>query len=135
MFRDVPKSKGIMYLKKLRGESSLMVLPVASRPGKSDPKDRSLLRFPRGRAVAVRTERPSWWLRWKDRTASLLGYLAARFGLPGIVRPFELRDELTGQRITLKVGLLFTRLTVNGRDYYFRRFSGRFDGTGMGCGG
>ena len=73
------------------------------------------------------------WQRWRDGLALLLGRLAHRLGFPTILRPFDLTDEMTGQRISLRVGLLFARLTVNDRDYYFRRFTGRFDGTGIGC--
>ena len=42
-------------------------------------------------------------------------------------------DIVTGGVIEVKVGSLFTRLSVNGRDYYFDRITGRFAGTGQGC--
>lgn len=62
------------------------------------------------------------------------GHLLNWLKIPGAVRDIELKDALTGQHISVKVGPLFTCLTVDGRDYYFRRVSGKFDGTGMGCG-
>lgn len=45
----------------------------------------------------------------------------------------RLEDELTGRAIEVRVEPLFIVFSVDGRDYYFRRFSGRFDGTGLGC--
>jgi hypothetical protein len=42
----------------------------------------------------------------------------------------ELDDRLAGQRISATVGELFVCVSVNGRDYYFDRITGRFDGTG-----
>lgn len=53
-----------------------------------------------------------------------------KIGLPAIIRESIINDELTNQKITIKTNLLFTILTVNGRDYYFSRLSGKFDGTG-----
>ncbi len=53
-----------------------------------------------------------------------------KIGLPGIIRESVINDDLTNQKITIKTGVLFTVLTVNGRDYYFNRLSGKFDGTG-----
>lgn len=70
---------------------------------------------------------------WSGRLRELLGYMANRIGLPGIVRPCEIKDAVTGQTISIRTGSLFTVIQVNGRDYYFRRASGRFDGTGLGC--
>jgi hypothetical protein len=54
--------------------------------------------------------------------------------MPGTVRNGVINDELTGAHIEIRAGACFTRITVNGRDYYFRRFSGQYDGSGMGCG-
>jgi hypothetical protein len=42
----------------------------------------------------------------------------------------EVNDAITGHRIQVKAGTLFTCITVNGRDYYFHRLTGKFDGTG-----
>jgi hypothetical protein len=42
----------------------------------------------------------------------------------------EFEDKLAGQRISTSVGELFVCVSVNGRDYYFDRITGRFDGTG-----
>ena len=66
--------------------------------------------------------------------SELLGRLLNRIGIPGAVRDIHIKDALTGQEVNIHVGPLFTRLSVNGRDYFFHRTSGKFDGTGMGCG-
>lgn len=73
------------------------------------------------------------WQILAGRARAWFGGLANRLGVPGFVRPLEFYDEVTGQGIAIAPGPLFTRITLNGRDYYFRRFSGRFDGTGFGC--
>lgn len=49
---------------------------------------------------------------------------------PGAIQSTEIEDGVAGQRIAVLVGDLFVCLSVNGRDYYFNRLSGRFDGTG-----
>jgi hypothetical protein len=53
---------------------------------------------------------------------------------PGVVAPVEIHDELSGTDLAITVGPLLTKISVNGRDFYFDRFSGRYDGTGSGCG-
>lgn len=54
-------------------------------------------------------------------------------GAPGAIQNQEITDSLTGQRIEIRVGDLFTRISIDGRDYYFTRIRGRLDGTGCGC--
>jgi hypothetical protein len=66
----------------------------------------------------------------RGRARELLGRLLNRLGFPGAVRNVHIKDALTGQEIDVHVGALFTRITVNGRDYYFNRTTGKFDGTG-----
>jgi hypothetical protein len=75
----------------------------------------------------------SWWNIAFGRVELATGRLLNWLKIPGAVRDVEFKDALTGQQITVKVGSLFTCVTVGGRDYYFRRVSGKFDGTGMGC--
>ena len=94
---------------------------------------RTIVQFPRnfvGRPALCGATRYEIYREWlKIHFCRLLN----SFGLPGGIRDTTITDELTGQYIEVMVGVLFTRLSVNGRDYYFRRLSGRFDGTGMGC--
>lgn len=67
---------------------------------------------------------------FKSRGREWLGKWLAYMRAPGFVRATEVTDPVSGQTISIAVGPLFTRLTVNGRDFYFSRFSGKFDGTG-----
>ena len=69
----------------------------------------------------------------KDWIVRLIGNCANKIKVPGCVQPMEYTDKVTGDRIAIKNSLYFTKLSINGRDYYFQRFSGKFDGTGMGC--
>jgi hypothetical protein len=59
-----------------------------------------------------------------------LGIGLNKIGVPGLIKPMSLKDETTGQNIDVSVGDLFVCLSVNGRDYYFDRLTGNFDGTG-----
>jgi hypothetical protein len=82
-------------------------------------------RVPRSAAVGA-----SRWHIWKGRCRELVGRTLSRLGLPGAIAEAEINDNLTGQQISVGVGPLYVRLSVNGRDYYFDRITGRFDGTG-----
>ncbi len=74
------------------------------------------------------------WQIFRTHVSLAAGKVLRWLGVPGAVRNTEIVDDLTGQRINIRVGVLFTRISVNDRDYYFRRLGGRFDGTGSGCG-
>lgn len=60
----------------------------------------------------------------------MIGKLLQRFGAPGFVRPFEYRDLKTDEVITLRTTPRYTILSVRGKELFFLRESGRFDGTG-----
>jgi hypothetical protein len=51
--------------------------------------------------------------------------------VPGFVRDVEFHDAVTGYNISVTTGDLFTRITINGRDFYFRRTDGHYDGAGF----
>ena len=96
-------------------------LRVVARPHDDTPRELETFdRVPPFRRVA-------------DWLAHAAAYVADRLRLPGAVRPCEIEDPVTGDRISISVGPRFTRLAVNGRDYYFERVTGTFDGTGSGC--
>jgi hypothetical protein len=59
-----------------------------------------------------------------------MGLLANRLGLPAVLSEIEITDELTGQRVSIRKGVYFTIVSLDGRDYYFKRLTGKFDGTG-----
>jgi hypothetical protein len=71
------------------------------------------------------------WQIAAGRLREMVGNLANRLRVPAFVRPAVIEDELTGQTIVIEPGHLLTRISVGGRDYYFGRFSGRFDGVGI----
>lgn len=66
----------------------------------------------------------------KGRFREILGQIANRFGAPGAVRAVKIEDRASGQQITVEVGTVMVRWTVNGRDFYFDRLTGRYDGAG-----
>lgn len=69
------------------------------------------------------------------RLREAVGRLLNRAGMPGAIRPTHIHDELTGMDIEIRVSPWFTVVSIDGRDFYFRRVSGDFDGTGsMTCG-
>lgn len=70
---------------------------------------------------------------WKWRLRQAIGNYLNALAIPGAIRPIEIADAVTGQQVAVFVGSLFVRLSVNGRDYYFDRLTGRFAGTGSGC--
>jgi hypothetical protein len=90
-----------------------------------------ILRFPTPPAAPTTGAR--WIDRWRGRCREAVGRLLRRLRVPGVIRACELTDAVTGQHVAVNVGTLYVRVTVDGRDYYFDRFTGRFDGTGMGC--
>ena len=92
--------------------------------------DADVITFPGGRPAVGGA---GWWVRTKGRMRVGLGLALRRLGVAGMVGPVEVNDTATGQTIVVTIGTLYTRLSVNGRDYYFDRFTGRFDGTGQGC--
>ncbi len=73
------------------------------------------------------------WDILKSRCLEVSGRLLKFVSAPGFVRNASFQDSLTGRTIDIKVGILFTRLSIDGRDYYFHRVTGKFDGTGSGC--
>jgi len=64
------------------------------------------------------------------RCKRYLGIGLNKIGIPGSIKPVNFKDEIADQNIDVSVGDLFVCISVNGRDYYFDRLSGKFDGTG-----
>ena len=71
--------------------------------------------------------------RMRASAALLVARMLRALRVPGIIRDVQIEDAVSGHSISITVGLLFTKVSVNGRDYFFRRLSGRLDGTGSGC--
>ena len=91
-----------------------------------------VMHFPKSKIGRPASIGASWMDVTVSRAKELLGRLLNRLRIPGPVRNNTIEDALTGQRIEIHVGVFFTRISVNGRDYFFHRVSGKFDGTGMG---
>lgn len=87
---------------------------------------------PPGKSAWVETPGIRSWVS-KYRTCLRVAFwkFLNRVGVPGFVRPLELRDRVTGNHIKIVVSPRYTTISVNNRDYYFYRENGRFDGTGM----
>ncbi len=77
------------------------------------------------------TRTVTWHERLRTRAIEAGHRLLNRLGVPGAIAPMTFRDELTGCTLEVRLGTYYTVLTVDGRDYYFHRVSGRFDGTGQ----
>ena len=76
---------------------------------------------------------PDWRDRWISRAQEYTGRILNALRVPGMVSHTVYDDPLTGEHIEVTITALFTVFSISGRDYYFRRIGGRFDGTGMGC--
>jgi len=68
--------------------------------------------------------------RVKDVIFGIPLLLIGLFRLPGFVQPIDYADKVTGDRFRVCVGKRYTIISVNHRDYWFRRSTGKFDGTG-----
>jgi hypothetical protein len=89
-----------------------------------------ILQFPIERTSHLARGGSTTFESLKSRLREAVGRVANRLGLPGIVQPVEIYDQATGQRITIAVGSIMVRLTIDGRDFFFDRLTGRFDGAG-----
>ena len=67
---------------------------------------------------------------FRCRIKAGVGRLLNRLRMPAAIQPMEVIDEITKQHVAVAVDDLFVRVSVDGRDYYFDRLTGRFDGTG-----
>lgn len=60
----------------------------------------------------------------------LYGSLLNMLGFPGFIRPTDSWSQVTRETIKVQVTPLFTIVSINGNDYYFRRRDGVYDGSG-----
>lgn len=60
----------------------------------------------------------------------LLGKILQWFRAPGFVRPFQYRDPDTGEVIAVRTSPRYTILSLGGKEFFFLRESGKFDGVG-----
>jgi hypothetical protein len=98
--------------------------------GGMDTAPQRVVRFPAERIARAAPIGASRWQIWQGRLRELAGRLLCWLGVPGAIANAEIKDSLTGQSITVAVSAHYVRLSVDNRDYYFDRITGRFDGTG-----
>ena len=67
---------------------------------------------------------------WSAQIRLAIGRVMQHVGIPGAVRDVRIEDAPTGNCLEIATGPLFTRVSINGRDFFFERLIGRFDGTG-----
>ena len=61
----------------------------------------------------------------------MIGRLLALLRAPGFVRDGEYREPSAGLTLSVRSSPRYTIITVSGKEFYFLRESGRFDGTGL----
>jgi hypothetical protein len=59
-----------------------------------------------------------------------LGWILNKLGIPGFVGDTEFRSRRLDAHVRVRRRRLFTIVSVNGLDVYFRRLTGRLDGVG-----
>jgi hypothetical protein len=89
-----------------------------------------IVRFPAERVARAAIGGATRLQIWKGRLRQQAGRIMCNLSVPGAIKNAEIKDALTGQQISVVVDALYVRLSVEGRDYYFDRITGRFDGTG-----
>ena len=86
------------------------------------------------RLVGRATTAGATWLDiQRSRLQMAFNKMLNKLGVPGAIKNGLIEDQLTGQTIRIQTGIFFTLVSINGRDYYFGRITGEFDGTGSGC--
>ncbi len=73
----------------------------------------------------------TWWDILYGKLKQFAGNLLNGLGVPGFVRPLEIQDTLTNTYVQVRVSGFFTVISIDGRDYYFRRLTGEYDGSGI----
>lgn len=91
---------------------------------------RTVVRFPGERVERAARVDASKLEILVGRFRQWVGRVLNRAHAPGAIRTMDYEDKLAGQHIAVSVGELYTCVSVNGRDYYFDRLTGKFDGTG-----
>jgi hypothetical protein len=89
-----------------------------------------VLQFPADRTGHPAREGATVFDVARSRIRTTVGRMANRLGLPGTIRVVDIHDATAGHRVTVTIGVNVLRLTVNGRDFYFDRLTGRYEGSG-----
>jgi hypothetical protein len=67
----------------------------------------------------------------RTRARLWLGKLLILFGIPGIVVDQTYDAAITRANVRVRLGPLFSVVSVNGLDVYFHRLTGKIDGVGF----
>ena len=60
-----------------------------------------------------------------------MGRIVNLSGAPGFVRPCDYKASVCEGNVSVRIGPLFTVVTVNDLDVYFHRLTGTIDGVGL----
>ena len=66
----------------------------------------------------------------KDCVSRALRFIYALLDIPGLVRPIDYGDIVTGDHFCIRVDSSYTVVAINNREYLFQRTTGKFAGTG-----
>jgi len=66
-----------------------------------------------------------------ERLKQWFGYVLNFLHIPGFVKHIKVYDRLTNTNIEIRLDGFFTVVSINGKDFYFHRLSGEFDGSGI----
>lgn len=73
----------------------------------------------------------SWrWFLFKSFWKRIFGAMLSWLHVPGAIQSFEMKDAVSGRHIQVSISAFYTKLSIDGRDFYFHRYTGKFDGTG-----
>ena len=114
----------------MNGEPPVNGTFANSRCSGSMGNPQTIVRFPTERVPRTAVGGATHFQIWRGRFRDWIGRVLNRAGAPGAIRDMELSDALTKQQIAVSVGSTYVRLTVNERDYYFDRLTGRLTGSG-----
>jgi len=78
---------------------------------------------------AVSTNEVSLWIRIRSKVRYVAGLLLEKSHSPARIKEFEYIDPITNEIVYLSTGARYSVLHVGGKQFYFERVTGRFDGT------
>ncbi len=68
-------------------------------------------------------------VKWEEVREEILSSIEGERDGLALIEPFEYEDALTNQTVGVEVSSLYSKLSIDGRTYYFERETGKFDGT------
>jgi hypothetical protein len=81
------------------------------------------------RLIKLQNEITRFWKKYLSRGNALhflVGYFLSPIGVPGFVRSGDYEDG--DKKVSVRFERLWTIVSINGSDVYFRRLTGTFDG-------